>query len=127
MPLLGFQDQFVDKVLRGEKRHTIRAFRKGAEIRRGDWLHLYAKPRQKGMRLIFRAPCTQVEPISIGFGGDVRVGKTQLDVGEIELLAIRDGFSGRTDFYRFWDDRLPFSGQIIHWDYDRRTLEKVAP
>jgi hypothetical protein len=122
MALLGFQDRFVDKVLRGEKRHTIRAFRGGAPIKRGDWLHLYAKPRQKGMRLIFRAPCTDIQHVTIGLGGDVRVGRTELDPSERELLAQRDGFDNYHDFFKFWDGRLPFAGQIIFWSYDDRTM-----
>jgi len=125
MPLLGFKDQFVDKILRGEKRHTIRAFRRDRQIKRGDWLHLYAKVRQRNMRLIFRVPCTEVRPIRINFGGDVHVAGVELDPAERELLAQRDGFENYAEFFRFWDGRLPFSGHIIFWDYDRRTMSSV--
>jgi hypothetical protein len=62
--LLGFQDRFVSAVMRGEKTHTIRGER-AVPIEVGDRLDLYKRPRQKGMKLLFRAPCVKVERIDI--------------------------------------------------------------
>ena len=127
MALLGFQDRFVDKVRAGEKRHTIRAMR-ARVIRAGEMLHLYEKPRQKGMRLIFRAPCSRIQRITIGgayfeLPALVCVDGTPLDKSECEQLARRDVFADYTEFVAFWSDRRPFEGMIIHWNYDRRVTQ----
>lgn len=149
--LLGFKDQFVKKILAGEKTHTIRE----RDIKVGDRLDLYKRPRQKGMKLLFRAPCVKVERIEIlpsasgpqyeefckEFGikvpdrsqlyramhlacSAVIIDNNGLTPDEIEQLARRDGFPNFFDMLKFWDGRLPFQGQIIHWDYSKRTRKK---
>lgn len=42
---------------------------------------------------------------------------------EAEAFAVRDGFQGLAEMLRFWRryNTLPFSGDVIHWDYARRT------
>lgn len=126
MALLGFQDRFVPKVENGTKTHTIRALR-AHPIRVGETLHLYAKPRQMGMRLIFRAPCTHIQSITISdrpyksLPALVHVDGMWLSRSECELLAVRDGFADFVEFVEFWRDRRPFDGEIIHWNFDARV------
>lgn len=127
--VLGFKDRFVALVESGEKRHTIRA---GDFWRVGMTAHLYQRPRQKGMRLIFRAQVTKVEEIELRGGLHflkpmvVRIDGVDLSCDECEALAVRDGFSGFTAMTLFWRPQLRKSengiwyGQIVHWDFEQR-------
>lgn len=130
--ILGFKDQFVPYVLEGSKTHTIRA---GDRWRAGMRADLFSRPRQKDMRLLFRAPVVRVETIEIRettIEGDraleVLIDGVLLDRAETEALFWRDGFRKPEDVpavdlaHAFWMDRLPFHGQIIHWDYARRYV-----
>ncbi len=119
MPLYNFQPQFVAKILSGEKRHTIRAKRK-RPTKAGERLYLYTGLRQKGARKLLDAVCTKVQDISI-----VRIKRVgvvivtidgiDLHSSEREELARRDGFDSWGWMLKFWEDRLPFHGDIIHW------------
>jgi hypothetical protein len=132
--LLGFKRRFVPLVEEGSKTHTIRSKRKRAP-RAGEICHCYVDPRQKTMRLLGRWPCILVEDISIEADGTVAgvmvvVNGSVLDEDERNLLAWRDGFrptgsserdpgQAFTAMLEFWRRRLPFYGDIIHWDYSR--------
>ncbi len=132
--LLGLQDRFVPLVETGAKRHSIRA---GERWRAGMRADLYARPRQKGMRLIFRAPVTQVDRIRITVlplnwierytpSLRVSINGQPLDPGEIELLARCDGFPEGADemagYWRRTHGGGVFHGQIIHWDFEAREV-----
>lgn len=126
--ILGFKDRFVAFVLDGSKRHTIRA---GGRWRAGMRADLFSRPRQKDMRLLFRAPVHRVETISIRTNQvgtlEVRIKDYELTWDERRTLFYRDGFRDgdpSTAALEFWRDRLPFEGQIIHWDFDKRELPK---
>lgn len=129
--ILGFKDRFVPYVMDGSKRHTIRA---GNRWRAGMRADLFARPRQKGMRLLFRAPVVKVEEIlirAIGASGiHVVIDDLPLTQDETESLFERDGFrkslvagTSSEQALSFWRNRLPFAGQIIHWDYERRQVD----
>jgi hypothetical protein len=124
--LLGFQQRFEKKILAKEKRHTIRARRKGKrQIRVGDRLDCYIDSRHKSMRLLGRWPCTRVQDIRI----TRRKGKAQLSevfiegqwltFDEREVLSQADGFQSFADMMEFWRGRLPFYGFMIHWNPDK--------
>lgn len=145
--ILGFKDQFVPFVEDGSKTHTIRA---GQRWKAGMRADLFARPRQKGMRLLFRAMVTKVEAITITPRGiyichdrpwvaewahtkATEWGMVKLTKDEAELFAFRDGFrfdpNSRGSFglmMDFWKrtHKLPFHGQIIHWDYAQRFMRK---
>jgi hypothetical protein len=100
---------------------------------------LYARPRQKDMRLIFRAPVVKVDLIrifvrmvdpSVPHKLMIWINGEALGLDEKELLARADGFpNGLAEMHYFWlEEHGPgaFYGQIIHWDYERRTASDEA-
>lgn len=126
--LLGFKRRFASLVESGAKTHTIRGV-SSREWRPGVTCHCYVDPRQKTMRLLGAWPCVRVEEITIEGGwealsgeffGDVKINGSSLLSDEREQLSKRDGFENFADMAEFWRGRLPFKGQIIHWDFARR-------
>ena len=145
MGLYNFQRRFVAPILAGDKTHTIRAPREYMDYP-GATMHLYTGLRQKGAKLIFRAPCVQVDTILIYhraiwlsegvplhglsksgwaalWGHEEAKGFTRLDPTETDRLAQRDGFFDFLDMETFWMGRLPFYGGIWHWDYRNRRMK----
>lgn len=131
MALLGFKDRFVPLIESGAKRHTIRAER--PDIRVGMRLDLYARPRQKGMRLIFRAPCTHVEEIKIAHDRQlygtpicIAINRQWLTMSEKIEFARADGFKDFDDLCAWWNKTrsIPFEGIVIHWDFEKRSMTK---
>ena len=118
--LLNFQRRFVAKIRRKETRHTIRA-KRARRPRVGEICHCYTGLRQKGARLLGRWPCVKVQDIEIHWypGFWIVIDGEKLSRDECEALARSDGFKTFIDMMRFWEDRLPFSGYIIHWDPTR--------
>ena len=118
MPLLNFKEQFVEPIRSGRKHHTIRATR-AIPVKRGDNLYLYTGLRHKGAFRILAEPvvCTRVEAIEINAKTSrmVTVDGVLLDYNERERLAYADGFANWDEMLKFWEGRLPFVGQIIHW------------
>jgi hypothetical protein len=128
MGLYSFQERFVEPILSGRKKHTIRAIRKNPD-KAGNILHLYTGLRTKKAKLLMRAPCVKVEDIRIEmrkYEGQsilckgltfphVIVDGIDLSADEKEALAYTDGFSTFAEMMAFWDGRLPFTGHIIHW------------
>ncbi|MBK8200294.1 MAG: hypothetical protein IPK75_18260 [Acidobacteria bacterium] len=135
--ILGFKDRFIPYVLDGSKTHTIRAGERWRADMRAD---LFAKVRQKGMRLLFRAPVVRVEEILIQvlphYGPMIVIGDCALTNEEADMFAWRDGFrhpmaskphGAFSLMMRFWQfthkiDAKPFHGQIVHWDYAQRYV-----
>jgi hypothetical protein len=118
--LLNFQRRFVAKILHKTKCHTIRA-KRARPPRVGEICHCYTGLRRKGARLLGRWPCVKVQSIEIHWhpGFWIVIDGEKLSRDECEALARSDGFKTFTDMMRFWEDRLPFSGDIIHWDPTR--------
>ena len=125
MGLYNFQKRFVPFVLSGEKTHTIRARRRYPD-QPGDICHLYTGLRVKGKtRLLMRAPCVKVEEIEITGAESnptVIVDGHKLSRDERERLACCDGFMNFEEMAAFWKGRLPFLGDIIHWE-PKRTVK----
>lgn len=148
--ILGFKDQFEPYVLDGSKTHSIRA---GERWRVGMRADLYVKPRQKGMRLLFRAEVVKVDPILIehshraGFelceNTSLYIAGNELKDYELEMFAWADGFREDCDVnqpygvvgafeqmiafwqaeYQFGKKMHQFVGQVTHWDYTDRFTE----
>lgn len=126
MGLYNFQERFVPLIMSGAKTHTIRAERVHPD-KPGNTLHLYTGLRTKKARLLMRVKCTAIEEIKIfsvegesyrRSAGRIFIEGTVLSWSEEEAFARRDGFSNFAEMMAFWDGRLPFSGNIIHWSYD---------
>lgn len=125
--ILGFKDRFVPLVESGAKRHTIRA---GHRWRVGMRADLYARVRQKDMRLIFQAPVVRVQEVQMAELSNhdrriwIAIDRQCLNHEQAIRLAKADGFAHCTDpwqeFVGFFVNRLPFDGQLIHWDYEDR-------
>ena len=85
------------------------------------------------MHLLGRWPCVKVEYVEIHppMGGrpQIFIDGQILSLDECEALAWRDGFrdDGFGEMMHFWRGRLPFRGQIIHWDYRRPVPDRVSP
>jgi uncharacterized protein YqfB (UPF0267 family) len=120
MGIYNFQSRFVPMIMAGRKTHTIRDHRVHPD-KPGNTLHLYTGLRKSGATLLMRVPCIAVEEIEItitpGNGRVVRINGMTLDRTESEALAKRDGFKDFSAMMAFWDGRVPFKGQIIHWKY----------
>ena len=113
-------------IMSGHKTHTIRAHRVHAD-KPGNMLHLYSGLRQPGATLLMRVRCIAVEEIEIritpGNGRVIKINGVVLDRTESDALAKRDGFKDFRDMMAFWDGRLPFSGQIIHWKFTKHESQ----
>jgi len=119
MGLYNFKKQFVPFILSGEKTHTIRAERVHPD-KPGNTLHLYTGLRTKTAKLLMRVKCVRVESIVITDTPLRRIvidGRL-LDLDEEESLARRDGFPDFETMMKFWDGRVPFKGNIVHWKPD---------
>ena len=124
MPLLGFQKQFAPLVESGEKRQTVRAYRKdGRNPKVGDRLYLYTGLRTKQCRKLGEAIAKSVKVIGIDepmFCEDespIEIVPLVLLPREAHDLAIRDGFSDLDEMLSFFDKThgLPFKGLLIRW------------
>ncbi|HTE82414.1 MAG TPA: ASCH domain-containing protein [Reyranella sp.] len=124
MVAYSFQPMFVDPILMGRKVHTIRADRK-RHARVGEQLQLYTGMRTKKCRLIARAQCLDVLPLSISFTALRATDRLQMLDGQriegdgLDAFAYRDGFDSWRHLKEFWclqhgrTDR--FDGVIIYW------------
>lgn len=122
MPALNFKSQFVEPIRARTKQHTIRADRKdGKAPKVGEKYALYCGMRTKNCFRILPelVTVTQVQRIHIVDGGTVGprliVDGEPLTRDESELLARADGFADWSSMKAFWDGRIPFAGNIIHW------------
>jgi hypothetical protein len=130
MGLYNFQKRFVQPIQSGQKKHTIRATRRHPD-KVGNIAHLYTGLRVKNAaRLLGRYPIVRIEEIEIFEGCQchkptnppcplafrVKIAGEELNGDEREKLARLDGFENFKEMQQFWKGRLPFKGQIIHWN-----------
>ena len=122
----NFKERFAPFILDGRKRHTIRATRKVRD-KVGNIAHLYVGLRTKWAFLLGRYQIIKIEPIEILHGCTckqvacehsvrVLIADQELSADEREKLARLDGFEDFTEMKAFWKGRLPFRGEIIHWN-----------
>lgn len=122
MPLLNFQSRFAPLVESGEKRQTIRAYRKdGRDPKVGDRLYLYTGARTKACRKLGEARARLVREIRLseakGAGLYAWLNAQVLSLDETEELAMRDGFYGSEEMQDWFLEThgLPFRGLLIEW------------
>lgn len=138
MPAYNFQRRFVEKILSGEKPHTIRR-RRRYPTKIGDMLYMYTGLRTKQAFKFAEAPCIDVMPIDI-LPLEKRIIRTMsptvsewLSTHEIRRLACRDGFGSEYDavdefFYFFlttYHDLYLEDFEIIWWNVNQLKAMEV--
>lgn len=125
MVAYSFQQRFVEPILSGRKRQTIRALGKKRHASPGVPVQLYTAMRTKYCRLIGTAHCLKARPITIEF--DARPQTIRLfdsDGGRTTIYGLDgfaqdDGFSDWDEMQAFWREThgpLPlFDGIFIQW------------
>lgn len=115
--VLGFKQQFVQKILDGSKIHTIRRdehrrWQKGVRIhfatgvRTKDYNQFKVGVCKFNQRIQIDASCRAVY---LGLNG----GLHRLSAKGVDLLAKNDGFESTEVFWEWFAE--DFSGVIIHW------------
>ena len=120
MPAFNFRDQYIDKILDGTKRSTIR---KTLRAKVGDTAYLFARGRSKNCLLVsvqkisqvrtFHIPLPVCNPLLFVGGTPVR-----LDTECARDIAKMDGFSSPIKMVEFFDKTygLPFSGFLYEFE-----------
>jgi len=99
---------FIDKILSGEKRQTIRrASPKWKNVKVGDKLTLYTGLRTKQCRKLGEAVVESITPIMIDTECDnvaveTPLGDFNLDLPALNDLVARDGFDSNDEFFKFF-------------------------
>lgn len=126
MGLYNFKERFAPFILDGRKRHTIRATRKVPD-KVGNIAHCYTGLRTKSTRFLGKWPIIKIEAIEIlpecldvkcPSHVTVIIAGQELSPDEREKLARLDGFEDFKEMREFWTGRLPFKGEIIHWQFN---------
>ena len=107
MPAYNFQYRFARKVESGAKTHTIRAPRKdGNGPKPGQLFAAYEGMRTKKCRCLLRGEITKVQSVSIQPDGVIRLDDERLSVEKADALAVDDGFTSVTEFFRVLQEHL---------------------
>lgn len=111
--ILGFKQQFVDKIMSGHKIHTLREDKKN-RWSRYHIIHFATGVRTKDYHCFLTRHCVSVQNITIEPIEKVVYvdGKWLSDKG-IQALVKNDGFDSIQEFWQWFDK--PFEGKIIHW------------
>lgn len=119
---------FIDKILSGEKRQTIRkAGKKWENVKVGDKLTLYTGLRTKDCRKLGEAEVESIDNIDIESSlrvfSRIRINDKYLLIREMRELALNDGFSTIDAFLEFFQDHYGehFNGKIIKWKNFRKA------
>lgn len=113
--VIGFNKQFVAKIKRGTKIHTIRED-KHNRWKVGMTMHMATGVRTKNCKEFARKKCISVQKIRIKYYSNyihVKIGNRVLSDGEVIRLACNDGFAG-VKYFKEWFNR-DFVGKIVHW------------
>lgn len=104
---------FEEKILKGQKKHTIRADEKN-RWHQGRMIHCSTGARSQYYNCFKTQECTGTQRIEIS-GRTVFVDDKKLCDTSVDLLAQNDGFDRVDDFWEWFDQYSPFVGKIIHW------------
>jgi len=117
--ILGFKEQFVEKIFDGSKIHTIRED-KADRWMMGRPIHFATGVGTKKYKEFKKGECISIQDISINpytksiiIMSCYKFPNNHLDVKEILRFIKNDGFDTVEDFWRFFDKH--FEGVIIHW------------
>lgn len=124
---------FIDKVLSGEKRQTIRCnSQKWKNVKAGDKLTLYTGLRTKQCRKLGEAlveSITEVAFCGAGLICPITQGRWErwLTDDEVDELVMRDGFDDAYDFWQFFDAHYPerpIEMKVIRWKDFKETKDE---
>ena len=99
---------FIDKILSGEKRQTIRrASPKWKNVKAGDKLTLYTGLRTKQCRKLGEAVVESITPIMVdtecdNIAVETPLGDFNLNLPALNDLVARDGFVSNDEFFKFF-------------------------
>lgn len=107
---------FEERILKGVKIHTIRIDDKDRWFK-GRKIHYATGSRTSKYNCFKEGVCSGTQYIEINYYGHhtVFIGSRQLDVIEIEDLAINDGFDSVYDFWAWFDQYTNLQCKLIHW------------
>lgn len=126
---------FIDKILAGEKRQTIRrASPKWQNVKAGDKLTLYAGLRTKQCRKLGEAILESITPIMIDTECDnvaveTPLGDFNLDLPALNDLVARDGFISNDEFFKFFCLNYKvgrFKMFVIRWIDFKETKDETG-
>lgn len=122
--ILGFNPRFPDKILSGEKKHTIREDKHNRwEV--GRWIHFATGVRTKGYKCFKQEICDGTQTIEIKYiykcsdypavyiDGRIFAYYNPKEWETLCTLAKNDGFDSFEDFCKWFNK--DFKGKIIHW------------
>lgn len=117
--VIGFNKQFVPKIKRGIKIHSIRED-KHNRWKAGMTMHMATGVRTKKYKQFAKKKCISVQSISIIHfdsiveqWSEVFIASRKISNAEVILLARRDGFANKEEFFKWFDKN--YRGRIIHW------------
>lgn len=121
MPAYNFMKEFIDPILNGSKKQTVRLRRKN-RTRPAFPIMLYTGMRTKQCKLIAKSFVTAVKPIKIDpqFCA-ICIDGVALGPDEVMNFALSDGFEFVKDFFQFFSkhytqDQLDYDLEVIYWD-----------
>jgi hypothetical protein len=111
----NFQEQFVERITKLDKRQTIRPIGKRKHARPGDALQLYTGMRTAKCRKLLDAVCTASAVVNLDAG--ISIAGRNLDPLEADAFAVADGFGSTAEMLAWFESRygLPFEGVCIQW------------
>lgn len=121
--ILSFKPQFVEPILSGKKKHTIREDSNN-RWHPGKYIHMATGVRTKSYKQFASAICMQVDLIFIWPSREqVKISTSYFNVhnlnkNEIEALAINDGFKSSKEFWQWFNK--PLIGRLIYFDNVKR-------
>lgn len=124
MTAYSFKPRFIDPIVAGTKRQTIRAIGRRRHAPIGGALQLYTGMRTKHCRLIGTAVCSGRSGITIRVSVPEIIvedpsGRTILKrLRLLDVFAQRDGFMDFRDMLAFWratHGDADFTGVLIRW------------
>lgn len=132
MPAYNFKRQFVEKIVRREKRTTIRRRRKRATVA-GDRLSLFIGLRTRQCVKFAEATCVKVTPIVIWPGSGLitkHVMGQPFSREKVLEISRNDGFDFPMDMFAFFRGyrHEPLEDfEIIEWDPEELVVVEKAP
>lgn len=114
MVAINFQSQFVEALLLGTKRQTIR---RKARCKPGDKIQIYTGQCTKDCRLLGEAICIITAPVVL-YPSRAYIGSHMLSDSQRQELAMADGFSNYAEMHEWFKEKYKsrsFEGVIIKW------------